>query len=130
MTTQTRIRIREDLPSTFAGQTGTIVEQGPGWVLVAIDGEAEGLTFEFSPTELGTLVEPLVVPAGTTDASLAYITRRRTIDLQVEAIRKRLLDFDAEQAARPRDWGFAGSAAEIESRLTSVLSALGVGDEE
>ncbi len=44
----------------------------------------------------------------------------------LERIEKDLQDYDAYSAQRPRDWGYAGTAADIRQKLEQILVTVSV----
>lgn len=58
------------------------------------------------------------------DATTAYRNRAKQIAAHMAGIKALLADYDAEQAKRPNDWGFAGSLGHVEEQLGEIRTFL------
>jgi len=54
----------------------------------------------------------------------AYEAKRNIIDLQLEAIKARLIEMDERQKRRPTDWGWVGNAAHVNEQLAEIMEFL------
>jgi len=54
----------------------------------------------------------------------AYEAKRNIIDLQLEAIKARLIGMDERQKRSPKDWGWVGNAAHVNEQLAEIMDFL------
>ena len=54
----------------------------------------------------------------------AYEAKRNIIDLQLEAIKARLIEMDERQKRSPTDWGWVGNAAHVNEQLAEIMEFL------
>jgi len=58
-------------------------------------------------------------------ASEQYKARRTQIDMLIEKLQLDLETLDQQQAQRPRDWGFAGTAAQVVENVAQAAAGIG-----
>jgi len=58
------------------------------------------------------------------NATEAYQANRNEIDAKIGRIQALLKELDAQQAADPRNWGFAGVTGHIKGELDEILGTL------
>lgn len=59
------------------------------------------------------------------NATETYQARRQEIDAKIARLQDLLKDMDENQAADPKNWGFAGSAGHVSSELDAILDFIG-----